>query len=185
MSLAQLLLAYDADLAPREGDDEAEVIVSGLLWSKWIARARAEEAQAGKKRWQLGIIACSKSKMRLAGNEVVPARHLYTGRLFRQSLLVAERFCDRTIILSALHGVVSPDELLAAYDKKLPTTKEDLGRWAIAVDAYLPELKGLKVLCLAPKPYWAPLPNQGWAKPLEGLGIGEQKAALKKMARAA
>ncbi len=172
-ALARLLLKFDLD-SPGDGDVE----VPAEVWAEWIAAAR----QLDPKPYQLGVIACSKSKRQLSAGDVVPARHLYTGQLFKASLEVAEKLCDRVIILSALHGVVAPEQLLETYDKKLPTKLKDRVQWGLAVDTFLPETQRMKVLCLAPEPYWSCLPSSAWEKPLKGLGIGEQKAKLAAMA---
>ncbi len=179
MSLATLLLQFDRDFP---GDPDQEIEIPGDLWAAWIREARAETDQA--KPYQLGIIACSKSKLQTSEGGAVRARYLYTGQLFKASIAVTDLLCDRTLILSAKHGVVDPDRLIQTYDQKLPTGP-GLTQWALFVDGLLPETQGKKVLCLAPEPYWRPLPSSSWERPLKGLGIGEQKAALKKLARAA
>ena len=47
------------------------------------------------------------------------ARGLYTGSSFRLALAAAEANGDTVLILSALHGVVTPDTVLAPYDLKM------------------------------------------------------------------
>jgi hypothetical protein len=172
VDLAGLILKFDADY-PGDGD----IDVPARTWAKWVAAARAGQP----KPYQLGIIACSASK----ADRPLPARELYTGELFKRSLAVAESRCGRVVVLSARHGVLDLDAVIAPYDFRLPTKKEPLARWAASVNASLPA--ATKVLCLAPRSYWGGLEGlranlaEVWDTPLKGLGIGEQKRALKLM----
>jgi hypothetical protein len=50
-----------------------------------------------------------------------PAAELYTSPLFRGARAAVESSCDRWFILSALHGLVSPDAVLEPYEKTLTT----------------------------------------------------------------
>jgi hypothetical protein len=50
-----------------------------------------------------------------------PAAELYTSPLFRGARAAVESSCDRWYILSALHGLVSPDGVLEPYEKTLTT----------------------------------------------------------------
>jgi cytoplasmic iron level regulating protein YaaA (DUF328/UPF0246 family) len=61
----------------------------------------------------IGLVACAKTKL----DRPAPARELYTSPLFRGSLAYAEQRCDRVFILSAKHGLVSPDEVIAPCDR--------------------------------------------------------------------
>lgn len=53
-----------------------------------------------------------------------PARDLYTSTLFRGRRRFVERSCSEWWILSALHGLVAPHEVVEPYDLAL----KDLGR---------------------------------------------------------
>lgn len=71
------------------------------------------------------VVPCGGSKIDTAA----PARDLYTGSLFRHQLASAEREAAFTaaelgvecevLILSALHGLVTPDMVLAPYNVKM------------------------------------------------------------------
>ncbi|GMV44029.1 MAG: hypothetical protein AMXMBFR64_57450 [Myxococcales bacterium] len=64
---------------------------------------------------RIAIIACSRTKLLHAA----PARDLYQGQLFRASVAYAEATCDRWYVLSALHHVVDPDEVLEPYERSM------------------------------------------------------------------
>lgn len=191
MKLAEQLLKYEVEIGPPEdtaapqlGDEPPEVIVPGELWAKWLAQARTETGSGAQpKPYRWGLVACSKSKLA----QPAKARDLYTGQLFRASLAAAERLCERVVILSALHGAVELEQVLEPYDERIPTTVRGRSLWSSRVHGQLLIL-GMRyrrdgtVLCLAPSSYWSCLHNDGWDKPLEGLGIGQQKAKLKQLA---
>jgi hypothetical protein len=63
----------------------------------------------------LGLVGCSQRKLR----HTAPARELYTSPLFR----LASRYCDATydrwLVLSARHGLIDPEQILAPYDANL------------------------------------------------------------------
>lgn len=63
----------------------------------------------------VGLVGCVSQK---AGGSR-PARDLYTSALFRGRRGYVERVCDRWWILSALHGLVDPEAVLAPYDVTL------------------------------------------------------------------
>lgn len=64
---------------------------------------------------RVGLVGCVKSKKL----EPAPARELYISHLFRGRRAYVERTCDRWFILSARHGLVEPDQVLAPYDEAL------------------------------------------------------------------
>lgn len=68
------------------------------------------------------IIPCGGAK----APEASPARDLYTGSSFRLALTAAEveaAECGAEIlILSAKHGLISPDQIIAPYDVKMGDT---------------------------------------------------------------
>ncbi len=84
---------------------------------------------------KIGVIACSKKK----GPSRASSRFLYRGDLFRKSLALSERLYGKTIILSALYGVVDPDQEIAPYEKTLNNMpKAERKAWARMVRAALP-----------------------------------------------
>lgn len=58
------------------------------------------------------LISCSKSKL----THRAPARELYTGQLFRKAVAWAESHGHQWFVISALHGLVKPDQELDPYD---------------------------------------------------------------------
>jgi hypothetical protein len=64
---------------------------------------------------RVGLVGCVKSKQ----SQAAPARELYVSPLFRGRRAWVERTCDRWFILSAKHGLVEPDRVLAPYDEIL------------------------------------------------------------------
>lgn len=73
------------------------------------------------------LVACASSKKSTAA----PAKDLYTSALLHKSRLFAEKRFDRWYILSAKHGLVSPDQTLKPYDRTLKRlSHEERQRWA-------------------------------------------------------
>jgi hypothetical protein len=64
---------------------------------------------------RIGLVGCVATK----ANEPRPARDLYTSPLFRGRRTYVERTCEKWFILSAKHGLVSPERVLAPYDETL------------------------------------------------------------------
>lgn len=69
---------------------------------------------------RIGLIGCVKEK----AHHRLPARDLYLSALFLGRRRFVERSCTEWWILSALHGLVDPGEVVAPYDLAL----KDLGR---------------------------------------------------------
>jgi hypothetical protein len=131
----------------------------------------------------IALVACVAAKR----NATAPARDLYTSPLFRKASAYAERHSDRWFILSALHGVVSPDDPIAPYNvtlNRMPVAERR--NWSKRVLAELlkhaPE--PAHFIILAGDRYRAgllqPLRERGHTieLPLEGLTIGRQLAWL-------
>src|SRR5882757_4303000 len=77
------------------------------------------------------LISCSKSK----GGHRDLARNMYVSPLFRKSVLVAEAWNLPVSILSAKHGLLSPNELIEPYDLTLKgASKQFKLEWARKVD---------------------------------------------------
>lgn len=64
---------------------------------------------------QVCLVACASSKQ----HKPASAKDLYISTLFKKSRWLAEKFYDRWCVLSAKHGVVAPEEIIAPYDQTL------------------------------------------------------------------
>lgn len=71
---------------------------------------------------RIGLVGCVKDK----AHEARQARDLYVSTLFSGRRAYVERSCGEWWILSAEHGLVHPDEMVAPYD----VTLKDAGREA-------------------------------------------------------
>lgn len=134
------------------------------------------------KPYRIAVLGCSATKR----HGSAPAKDLYTGPVFVLARAYAELVADRFFILSAKHGLVAADRELGPYDAKLDSRSID--GWSRLVSNRLAlELSGVpdeQVLFLAGAQYFEPLVVSGkarWARPLKGLGIGTQKATLKRL----
>lgn len=123
----------------------------------------------------LFLIACSAHKL----DHPAPARELYTGQAFKLAMAAAARCGADVLILSALHGVVGPDQVLAPYDHTLRSASERR-TWAAKAAAQLKPYRDRRAVVLAGKFYAAAAAGfTDKALPLAGLGIGQQLAVLK------
>jgi hypothetical protein len=127
----------------------------------------------------LYLIACSSAKL----GHAAPAAELYQGQAFKLAMAAAERAGADVIILSALHGAVSPTRQLQPYDRALCDMNTQQRKvWAGMVAQQLQQHKDRAITVLAGKHYAAAVdyfPNV--SRPLAGLGIGQQLAALKNL----
>lgn len=139
---------------------------------------------------KLCLVSCVSSK---AESKRI-AKDLYTSPLFRYARAVAERDYDRWFILSAKHGLLSPNDEVSPYDETLITQPtEQRIRWANRVVKQLrKELKpDDEVTFLAGDLYrefiMPQLVEQGFACaiPLAGLGLGQQIHTLKLLSQEA
>jgi hypothetical protein len=137
------------------------------------------------------VIPCGGAKLDTAA----PAAELYTGSAFREALAAALHQVDgdrsRVLILSALHGLVDLDTVLAPYDVKMGDA-EALDRRAgglVELECQAVE-RGLvwnpEVYAMLPKRYLAALEaaTRHWGLVVAPVyeacgGIGEQKAVLR------
>jgi len=124
------------------------------------------------------LIACCGQKAETA----CAARDLYRSQLFKKSVAYAERRGLAWAILSAEHGVVMPDDVVAPYDVTL-TTMSGAGRrsWAAETHAALClAFPGARYVVLAGKHYRAAVPvgHSQPEVPMAGMGIGEQLGFL-------
>ena len=136
---------------------------------------------------RIALVSCVKSK-RVAAS---PARDLYTSQLFRGLSAYAEAHADAWYILSAEHGVLRPDDVIAPYEKTLTTMrKRDRVAWAGRVQPQLLEIlpSSAEVILLAGARYREGieffLRQHGFSvsTPMEGLGIGKQLQWLNRAA---
>jgi hypothetical protein len=93
---------------------------------------------------RVGLVGCVKQQ---AARRTV-AQDLFISPLFRARRVYVERTCGRWYVLSALHGLVAPDDQLAPYDLKLKGLSQAERRaWSERVlaqlDAELGDLTGL------------------------------------------
>lgn len=126
------------------------------------------------------LVQCGSKK---AGSRA-PAKALYTGSLFRMGRRTAERIGTRWYILSAKHGLLTPEETVEPYDKKLPAKGDYV--WGLRVLKTLrecePKLDKARVVVLAAEAYCV-----GWAekvkveRPLVGLGLGKRMRRMKEL----
>jgi hypothetical protein len=122
----------------------------------------------------------------------LPARELYCSDWFLKARAYVEAQGDEWFILSAKYGLVEPNEVIAPYDETLNEMPSSQRRaWAERVALQLqPHCRvGLDIVFLAGlryREYLVPT-LQAWGcrirVPMEGLGIGEQKAWLMRMLR--
>lgn len=138
------------------------------------------------------LIACSAVKAR----HPMRAEDLYQGDLFRKSLAWARltgRF-QEILVLSAKHGVVQLEQVVEPYNMTLNDVgTEDRRLWAQVVardlmNRFSASDVPIEFVALAGRSYMEELslelqvvmPSAELSRPLTGLGIGEQKAWLKK-----
>ena len=136
------------------------------------------------------LVACSKQKIDIPLSTFVPARDLYSASdWFRKASTLADYYADEWYILSAVYGLVAPDDRITTYDLSL--YDEPIGRrraWAEAVVEELDDIldPGDMVAILAGEKYREfiepALEERGILVrvPMRGMQIGEQKRWLKR-----
>lgn len=194
-ALAKLVLEFDA-LWPGEPDESMELPAEE--WARLVALAKIADAGCAAcgflgpqhiaalkaqspKPYRVAVVACSASKLK--GTHA--AKDLYTGQLFKLARELAEKVADRWVILSARHGLITPNGPVDSYDLRIEDASDGWGivaatDFGVVLEGIAPE----QVLCLAPETYVSKLPvgfAKGWARPLKGKGIGQQKAELKRL----
>lgn len=130
----------------------------------------------------VGLVGCAAAKLK----RPAPARDLYTSALFRKAAAYAEANSDRWYVLSALHGLVDPDTVLAPYDVRLGDRRTGpiIWDWAARVNTQLADalvdVAEPRLLVLAGEQYRTVLrlTDLPYDVPMEGLGIGQQLAWL-------
>lgn len=137
---------------------------------------------------RVALVSCVKSKR----TSVSPAGDLYTSQLFRALRAHAVAHADSWYVLSAEHGLLRPDQMVAPYERTLSAMpKRDRAAWAERVQGQLLEVlpTGAEVILLAGTRYREGLVPflraRGFSVsvPLEGLGIGKQLQKLKQVVR--
>lgn len=127
-----------------------------------------------------GLISCGKEKL----SSAAPAQDMYQGDLFKKAWAYAEATYDQCYILSAKYGLLEPNQIIESYDLTLKDMDRKARReWA---DKIYEQIKKRCVLdnvfyIHAGKLYREYLELYlGLVQvPLEGLGIGQQKAWYK------
>jgi len=130
----------------------------------------------------VGLIGCVKKK----GRESTQARNLYQSALFVGRVRFVERSCDAWWVLSALHGLLAPDQDVAPYDLTLSgMSAEERYQWSVMVLAAIDRHAGLEVGDVVEVHAGALYRDSGLVDgllarglrvevPTRGLGIGEQ-----------
>ena len=115
-----------------------------------------------------------------------PAGQLYTSPWFRKARAWAKANGDAWYILSAEHGLLSPDKVIAPYEKTLnlmPQIERDICGQKV-IEQIQRSIPGGKLIILAGRRYRDGITDRlvdlGYAieVPMEGLGIGQQLAWL-------
>lgn len=130
------------------------------------------------------IIPCGGAKL----EKPAPARHLYTGSMFRDQLATALTMttAENIRILSAKHGLLELDEIVEPYDLKMGQ-KASIKSETLAAQlaTILPKNETYIIDALLPKAYAAAL-EAATADHIENhfdgcAGIGYQKQVLKQI----
>jgi hypothetical protein len=112
---------------------------------------------------------------------------LYTSALFKSAVAYAKSNADRWYVLSAKHGLLSPDQVIAPYDTTLKNmSRAEQRAWAGRVQEQLLQVTpvGAEVLVLAGVPYRQHLVpflearGHSVSVPLQGMRFGEQLKQL-------
>ena len=136
----------------------------------------------------VALVSCVKSKQKFS----CQARDLYASQLFSGMRAYAEQNAESWFILSAEHGLLRPDQVVAPYEKTLnKMCKIERVEWASRVgQSLLAELKpNTVVIILAGLRYREGivpiLETNGFTVkiPMEGMKFGHQLSWLKMQAR--
>ena len=137
---------------------------------------------------RIALVSCVKQKR----SSAAPARDLYISELFRGLRRYAEARAGAWYILSAEHGLLHPDQVVAPYERTLNTMrKPERLVWASRVQRQLLEVlpASAEVILLAGARYRENLEpflrSMGYevSVPLAGLALGKQLQYLKEIAR--
>lgn len=191
---AAALKAYVAGHAERGVCEscKAEIVGGDCLFA--CASCRSKSAPASEPAAKsVVLVGCSGSKLDCPA----PARELYTSLLFRKAVRYAEATGNEWAILSAKHGLVMPDDVLAPYDCSMKdlrlegpgnSPKAAAGAWGARVaHALRTRWPGARFVFLAGQDYavclsgsWIPKGEKPLdaVEPLQGLGVGRRLAWL-------
>lgn len=130
------------------------------------------------------LVSCVGEKL----DRAAPAKDLYQSQWFKLARKYAEQRGDRWFILSAAHGLVDPEAVLPPYNCTLNDMKKgDREAWGRRIGEQLAIVlqEGDEVEILAGAKYREQILPTCLAHamtvpqvPMEGLGIGQQKAWL-------
>ncbi|HRH46015.1 MAG TPA: hypothetical protein PKY82_30510 [Pyrinomonadaceae bacterium] len=155
-------------------------------WSNSKETRSAEQAKRSEQLNQLKsqppqiivLVACVSLKLETAS----PAKDLYCSPWFIKARKYAEKFGDKWFILSSLHGLLEPEQLIEPYEQTLYTArKPERAAWSARVgnkiNSTIPP--GSTIIILAGKIYRESLEHLLAQKfkveiPMAGLGIGKQ-----------
>lgn len=120
------------------------------------------------------LVACCGRKL----TEPAAAADLYISALFKKSRIYAERR-GQWFILSALHGLLDPTEIIDPYNltlKKMPAQKRREWGQKVREQMETAGLKGLALVVLAGAGYVKPLSDAGLTmfQPMKGFSIGKR-----------
>ena len=120
------------------------------------------------------LVACCGPKL----SKRAPAADLYVSSLFKKARIYAE--CrGRWFILSALHGLLDPTDVIAPYNvtlKKMSATKRREWGQKVRQQMEAVGLVGLPLVVLAGADYVKPLTDAGLtvAQPMKGFSFGKR-----------
>lgn len=134
---------------------------------------------------RIGFVACCKTKL----DRPAPAKELYQSPLFTLTRRYVEREIrngkmDGWFVLSALHGIVEPEQVVEPYDVTLSkVSKQERDAWSGMVTEQInylwSELLVRKFTVFAGVYYCTPFYKFNTDLPLCNWGIGERLAFLK------
>jgi cytoplasmic iron level regulating protein YaaA (DUF328/UPF0246 family) len=132
----------------------------------------------------VALVSCVSEK----NNQALPARELYCSDWFIKASRYAMQISDEWYILSAKHGLLSPNKVIDPYNQTLKSMSSKSRRaWAKKVYGELQKIlnPGDQVVFLAGETYREHLSDMARKMgcnvniPMEGLRIGEQLKWLK------
>lgn len=120
------------------------------------------------------LVACCGRKL----TDQAAAADIYISALFKKSRIYAEQR-GQWFILSALHGLLDPSEVIAPYNvclKKMPAQKRREWGQKVREQMETAGLKGLALVVLAGAGYVKPLSDAGLTmfQPMKGFSIGKR-----------
>lgn len=125
----------------------------------------------------VGAVACGKPKQ----PNPAPARELYNSTQFKICARFVQAYTDEWFILSALHGVLEPETVIAPYERSLASmTPEGRRNWRRKVAEQIASRYDGDTVFLTPagKLYRAALPSQRTICPWDTMAdmkFGKQK----------